>query len=176
MQWRKPAPKALQVSVDTRVYTCFFAATSFVDRAVAIDNGDKVSFVNNKLLVDTGALLPSGISISEDFFFQTLGGNLSQVQLSELQNANGASVNSTMQTLGQIAVKIRLDNMSILFAGQAVILKNLSLPIILGINFLKCNSLSPILEPDMATLLHTPTQQSQVLIALNNVGKKFSTV
>lgn len=42
--------------------------------AVAIDNGGKISYVNNKLLVDTGALLPSSIAISETFFFQTMGG------------------------------------------------------------------------------------------------------
>ena len=46
-----------------------------------------------------------------------------------------------------------------------MVLENLSLPVILGINFLKTNSLSPILEPDTAQLVHTPLQQAQVLIA-----------
>ena len=40
------------------MFTCFSAGTSFVDGAVSINNGGKDSFVNGKLLVDTGALLP----------------------------------------------------------------------------------------------------------------------
>ena len=56
------------------MFTCFSAGTSFVDGAVSIKNGGKNSFVNSKLLVNTGALLPSGIAISETFFFQTMGG------------------------------------------------------------------------------------------------------
>ena len=36
--------------------------------------GGKDSFVNSKLLVNTGALLPSGIAISEKFFVHGMGG------------------------------------------------------------------------------------------------------
>ena len=151
---------------------CFTSGTSFVGGAVAIDNGGKISYVNNKLLVDTGALLPSSIAISETFFFQTMGGgNSSQIRPSELRIASGALVNSKIETLGQVDVKIKINNISLLFSGQAVIMKNLSLPVILGINFLKYNSLSPILEPYTATLVHTPMRQAQVLIANITTGK-----
>ena len=60
------------------MFTCFSSGTSFVDGAVSTNNGGKDSFVYSKLLVDTGALLPSGIAISEAFFFQTMGGTLDQ--------------------------------------------------------------------------------------------------
>jgi len=56
-----------------------------------------------------------------------------------------------------------------IFKGQAVVLENLSLPIILGVNFLKHNSLSPFLTPQLAQLVHTPSLQTQDLIA--NVGE-----
>ena len=54
--------------------TCYSSATSFVDGGISLKNGGKPFFVNSKLLVDTGALMPSGIAISEDFFFQGMGG------------------------------------------------------------------------------------------------------
>ena len=69
----KSAPRAGN-GEEVGVYTCFSTSTSFVDGAVSINNGGKNSFVNSKLLVDTGALMPSGIAILEDFFFQGMGG------------------------------------------------------------------------------------------------------
>ena len=147
------------------MFTCFTAGTSFVDGAVSINTGGKNSFVNSKLLVDTGALLPSGIAILEAFYFNNMGGNASMIKLSSLPNASGALVNSTMKTVGQVDVRIKMSNISFLFEGQAIILENLSLPVILGVNFLKYNSLSPILEPDTAQLVHIPSQQAQMLIA-----------
>ena len=68
---------------EVGVYTCFSAGTSFVDGAVSISNGGKDSFVNSKLLVDTGALLPSRIAISEEFFFPWDGGECQVVKTVE---------------------------------------------------------------------------------------------
>ena len=82
-----------------------------------------------------------------------------------MPNASGVLANSTMRTVGQVDVKIKMSNINFLFEGHALILENLSLTVILGVNFLKFNSLSPILEPDMAQLVHTPSQQAQMLIA-----------
>ena len=81
-----------------------------MDGAVSINTGGKDSFVNIKHLVDTGALLPSRIAISEAFFFQTLGGDVSLIKPSNLPNASGALVNSTMRTVGQVDVRIKLSN------------------------------------------------------------------
>ena len=156
---RRNAPRAGDVD-EVGVYTCFSAGTSFVDGAYL-----SVMEVNSKLLVDTGALLPSGIAISEEFFFQGMGGNVRSIKPSNLPNASGALANSTMRTVGQVDVRIKMSNINFFFEGQALILENLSLPVILGVNFLKSNSLSPILEPDTAQLVHTPSQQAQTLIA-----------
>ena len=144
IDWRKPAPQVDRVLEEVGVFTCFTAGTSFVDGAVSINTGGKNSFVNSKLLVDTGALLPSGIAILEAFYFNNMGGNASMIKPSSLPNASGALVNSTMKTVGQVDVRIKMSNISFLFEGQAIILENLSLPVILGVNFLKYNSLSPI--------------------------------
>ena len=70
-----------------------------------------------------------------------------------------------MKTVGQVNVVIKMPNINFFFKGSAVVLENLSLPVILGVNFLKTNSLSPILEPDTAKLVHTPSNQAQMLIA-----------
>ena len=94
--------------------------------------------------------MPSGIAISEEFFFQGMGGNVRSIKPSNLPNASGALANSTMRTVAQVDVRIKMSNINFFFEGQALILENLSLPVILGVNFLKSNSLSPILEPDMA--------------------------
>ena len=63
-----------------------------------------------------------------------------------------------------------MSNINFFFEGSAVVLENLSLPVILGVNFLKTNSLSPILEPDTAQLVHTPSNQAQTLIANMSLG------
>ena len=65
---------------EVGVFTCFSAETSFVDGAVSINNGGKDSFINSKHLVDTRALLPSGIAILEAFSFQTMGGNVRSIK------------------------------------------------------------------------------------------------
>ena len=70
-----------------------------------------------------------------------------------------------MKAVGQVDVVISMPHINFLFEGSAVVLENLSLPVILGVNFLKTNSLSTILEPDTAKLVHNPTNQEQVLIA-----------
>ena len=70
-----------------------------------------------------------------------------------------------MKAVGQVDVVISMRHINFLFEGSAIVLENLSLPVILGVNFLKTNSLSTILEPDTAKLVHNPTNQEQVLIA-----------
>ena len=48
-------------------------ATSFVDGAISVDYKG-TNFIASKLLIDTGALIPSGIAVSEQFFIENLGG------------------------------------------------------------------------------------------------------
>ena len=126
------------------------------------------NFVSTKLLTDTGALIPSGVAISEQFFIDNFGGDIADLLLSDSNSANGASSKSTMETVGQLGVRIRFNNLSTIFSGSAVVLKNLSLPVIIGIN-LKKNSPSPILDPFIAQIVHSPSNEKQELIAnLNN--------
>ena len=135
------------------------------------------NFINTKLLVDTGTLIPSGVAISQQFFIDSLGGDVGQLIPSNLNSAIGASSNSTMKTVGQLEVRIRFNNLSTIFSGSAVILRDLSLPIIIGINFLKSNSLSPILEPGSAQIVHRPSSECQDLIAnLNNRSRPFQRI
>ena len=76
-------------------------ATLFLEGAVSMDmDNTGENFINTKLLVDTGALIPSGVAISEQFFIDSLGGEVGQLILSNLNSANGASSNSTMKTVG----------------------------------------------------------------------------
>jgi len=70
------------------------------------------------LLIDTGALIPSGIAVSEQFFIENLGGDLSKLKPSNLNSANGASANSTMETLGQLGVRIRFNDLSTILQVQ----------------------------------------------------------
>ena len=87
-----------------------------------------------------------------------------------MPNASGALANSMMKTVGQVDIVIKMPNINFFFEGSAVVLENLLLPVILGVNFLKTNSLSTILELDTAKLVHTPTNQEQVLIANIKLG------
>jgi len=98
-------------------------------------------FEDTKILIDTGALISTGVAISEYFFTNHLQGKISDLVPSDLNSANGASSNSTMETVGQLEVRIRFNQMSTIFSGSAVVLKNLSLPVIIGVNFLKTNSI-----------------------------------
>ena len=108
-------------------------ATSFLEGAVSMDmNPTGNHFSHTKILIDTGALIPTGVAISEYFFINHLQGKLSDLVPSDLNSANGASSNSTMETVGQLEVRIRFNQMSTIFSGSAVVLKNLSLPVIIG--------------------------------------------
>ena len=141
-------------------------ATSFLEGAVSMDgNHSGNNFINTKILIDTGALIPTGVAISEDFFTNQMQGKFSDLVPSNLNSANGASSNSTMETVGQLEVRISFNQMSTIFSGSAVVLKNLSLPVIIGVNFLKTNSLSPVLEPLAAKVVHSATAETQDLIA-----------
>ena len=71
----RSTPRA-ETGEEIGVFTCFSSATSFVDGGISLKNEGKPFFVNSKLLVDTGVLMPSGITISEDFFFQGMGGTV----------------------------------------------------------------------------------------------------
>ena len=129
---------------------------NLIEGAISIDNTG-TNFVETKLLIDTGVLIPSGIAVSD------------------LNSANRASVDSSMETVGQLSVRIRFTNLSTIFTGSAVVLKNLSLPVIVGINFLKSISLSPNLDPHSAHIVHSPSKESQDLIAnLNERSHSFT--
>ena len=161
---RTPYPRN-EAEPATGVFSVSNNGTSFVDGEVSIGRTGTNQFIKCKLLIDTGALVPSGIAISEDFFCNFLKGERRLLRPSHLMSANGATANATMMTLGEVDIKLVFSKINITFTGRAVVLKNLSLPIILGINFLKNNSLSPLLTPNSATLVHTPSNQSQTLIA-----------
>ena len=50
-------------------------ATSFVEGAISMDmKCTGTNFINALLLIDKGALIPSGVVISEQFFINNLGG------------------------------------------------------------------------------------------------------
>ena len=67
------------------------------------------NFINALLLIDKGALIPSGVVISEQFFINNLGGgNVKKLLPSDLNSANGASSNLTMETVGQLGVRIKV--------------------------------------------------------------------
>ena len=75
-------------------------ATSFLEGAVSMDSNHTGSnFENTKILIDTGALIPTGVAISEYFFTNTLRGRMEDLEPSELGSANGASSNSTVLNL-----------------------------------------------------------------------------
>ena len=48
----------VETGEEVGVFTCYNTGTSFVDGAVSINDGGKNFFVNSKLLVDTGVLMP----------------------------------------------------------------------------------------------------------------------
>ena len=104
-------------------------------------------FKNTKILIDTGALIPTGVAISEYFFINNLREKIENLVPSELDSANGASSNSMMETVGHLEVRIRFNNLSTIFSGSAVVLKNLSLPVIIGINFFKNKQSEPNFRP-----------------------------
>ena len=111
-------------------------ATSFLEGAVSTGmdcTGE--NFITTKLLINTGALIPSSVAISEQFFIDSLGGNVGQLVPSNFKLSKRASSNLTMETIGQLEVRIRFNNRSTIFSGSAVILRDLSLPVIIGINF-----------------------------------------
>ena len=52
-------------------------ATSFVEGAISMDmECTGTNFINALLLIDKGALIPSGVVISEQFFINNLGGGM----------------------------------------------------------------------------------------------------
>ena len=55
--------------------------TSHLDGAVNIGQTGNNSFINCKLLIDTGALVPMSIAISEEFFVVRWGGNTENYKL-----------------------------------------------------------------------------------------------
>ena len=118
-----------------------------------------------KVLVDTGNLLSIGLCVSESFFL-SLGGKLGDLSPLSFQRANGASENSEMHTVGDTVVNIKCSNFNnVILSGPAVVLRNLSQQVIVGMNFLRDNYLNLDLTPDHAHLIHTPTRQYQVLVA-----------
>ena len=70
-----------------------------------------------------------------------------------------------MMTLGEVSIELQFSKINIIFQATAVVLEYISLPIILEVNFLKHNSLSPFLTHTFAQPVHTPSLQTQELIA-----------
>ena len=139
---------------ESGVFACQPEATSFITGEINVENTGNKFVVCPKILIDTGALVPSGIAVSEDFFVDHLGGEQSRLRPSQLLSANGATTTGSMKTVGEASVQIRFTDINVTFNGTAVVLKNLSLPIILGVNFLKTHSLSTFLTPNEARLVH----------------------
>ena len=78
------ATENMKLKVENhRAFSCAPAcssATSFLDGTLNISHTGTNRFVNcPKILVDTGALVPSGIAISDKFFCQHLGGELDKL-------------------------------------------------------------------------------------------------
>ena len=117
---------------ESGVYACQTEATSFITGKINVENTGNKFVVCPKILIDTGALVPSGIAVSEDFFVDHLGGEHSRLRPSQLLSANGATTTGSMTNLGEARVRIRFTHINMIFNGTAVVLKNLSLPIILG--------------------------------------------
>ena len=70
-----------------------------------------------------------------------------------------------MHTVGDTVVYIKCSNFNnVVLSGPAVVLRNLSQQVIVGMNFLRDNYLNLDLTPDHAHLIHTPTRQYQVLV------------
>ena len=72
----------LHAGESSRVFTCSGdAATSFLDGTVNIGQTGNNSFVHcPRILIDTGVLVPSGIAISDVFFKDHLGGDISRLK------------------------------------------------------------------------------------------------
>ena len=67
-------------------------ATSFLEGAVSMDMDSTGNhFEDTKILIDTGALIPTGVAISEYFFINNLQGKVGDLVSSDLNSANGAS-------------------------------------------------------------------------------------
>ena len=52
--------------------------------------------------------MPSGIAISEEFYVHGMGGDVRRLEPSNLPNASGALANSTLKTVGQVDLKIKM--------------------------------------------------------------------
>ena len=98
-------------------------------------------------------------------FFES-GGQLEDLSPPSFQTANGASENSAMHVVGDTHVYIKCSNFNnVILSGPAVVLRDLSQQVIVGMNFLRDNYLNLDLTPDYAHLIHAPTRQKQVLVA-----------
>ena len=118
-----------------------------------------------RVLIDTGNVLSIGLCVSEAFYV-SLGGQLGDLDPSSLHTANGASLNSAMQALGDTYIYIKCtDFNNVILSGPCVVLRGLNEEVIVGMNFLRDNSLNLNLSPHKACLVHSPTQQSQQLVA-----------
>ena len=118
-----------------------------------------------RVLIDTGNVLSVGLCVSEAFYL-SLGGQIEDLSPPSLQTANGASLNSAMHGVGDTYVYIKCTNFNnVVLSGPCVVLRNLNEEVIVGMNFLRDNSLNLDLSPHKASLIHAPTQQKQQLVA-----------
>ena len=85
---------------------------------------------------------------------------------SQFSNGNGLSENLAMHSVGDTVVNIKCSNFNnVFFSDPAVVLRNLSKQVIVGMHFLHDNYSNLDLTPDHAHLIHLPTQQYQVRVA-----------
>ena len=114
--------------------------SAFVTAAVSMSASGIHNFSPQiKVLVDSGNLLSIGLCVSESFFL-SLGGKLGDLSPPSFQTADGASENSAMHTVGDTVVNIKCSNFNnVILPGPAVVLRNLSQQVIVGMNFLRDN-------------------------------------
>ena len=59
--------------------------------------------------------MSSGIAISDAFFKNHLGGDISRLTPLYLKSANGATDNATMTTLGEVSIQLRFSRINMIF-------------------------------------------------------------
>ena len=139
---------------------------AYATAQVATEASGSTNFTDiMRVLIDTGNVLSIGLCVSEAFYV-SLGGRLEDLSPPSLHTANGASLNSAMQALGDTYIYVKCTNFNnVVLSGPCVVLRGLNEEVIVGMNFLRDNSLNLNLSPDKACLVHSPTQQRQQLVA-----------
>ena len=142
------------------------SGAAYATAQVSTEASGSTNFTDTmRVLIDTGNVLSVGLCVSEAFYL-SLGGQIEDLSPPSLQTANGASLNSAMHGVGDTYIYIKCTNFNnVVLSGPCVVLRGLNEEVIVGMNFLRDNSLNLNLSPDKACLVHSPTQQRQQLVA-----------